>query len=53
MELLLKETELRKMWQQWAAQYVEQFDYPKVVGRYEKLYREALKQHGKTARHRR
>jgi phosphatidyl-myo-inositol alpha-mannosyltransferase len=51
LELLLKEDELRKMWQKWATGYVEQFDYPKIVGQYEKVYHEALKQHGKKSSH--
>jgi phosphatidylinositol alpha-mannosyltransferase len=44
--LLLHEQSLGALWQEWAADYVEQFDYEKVVGQYEELYREALKQHG-------
>jgi phosphatidylinositol alpha-mannosyltransferase len=44
--LLLHEQSLRKLWQEWAAGYVEQFDYDKVVGQYEELYRDALKQYG-------
>ncbi len=51
--LLLQEKQLRKLWQQWAHDYVEQFDYPKVVDRYEELYVEAVKQYGKTAGRRR
>ena len=47
LELLLNEDKLRKLWQQWADRYVQQFDYPKVIRRYEKLYREAHKTHDK------
>lgn len=46
LDLLLHETELRKLWQKWAKGYVQQFDYPKVVGQYEALYEDALKEHG-------
>ncbi len=46
MKLLLDEQSLRDLWQEWAADYVKQFDYPKVVAQYEELYKEALKQHG-------
>lgn len=44
--LLLHEKSLRNVWQRWAGDYVEQFDYSKVVDQYEELYREALKRHG-------
>jgi phosphatidylinositol alpha-mannosyltransferase len=48
---LLKETDLRTVWQKWAASYVKQFDYPKVVDQYEDFYRQALKEHrGETRR---
>lgn len=46
LDLLLHEKALRDLWEKWAADYVKQFDYPHVVGQYEELYREALKQHG-------
>ncbi len=49
LELLLYETQLRKLWQNWAKEYVRQFDYPDVVRRYEELYHEALKRHGHAA----
>lgn len=48
MNLLLHEKELRSLWQEWAAGYVKQFDNPLIVKRYEELYTEALKQHGRT-----
>ncbi len=47
--LLLTQPGLRKLWQDWAKQYVKQFSYPHVVGQYEALYREVLKQHGRRA----
>jgi phosphatidyl-myo-inositol alpha-mannosyltransferase len=46
LELLLYEEDLRDLWQKWAAKYVKQFSYPKIVDRYEELYSEALKQYG-------
>lgn len=46
LDLLLNQQPLRDLWQAWAADYVRQFDYPKVVDQYEELYKEALKQHG-------
>lgn len=45
--LLLNEPKLRKMWQDWATDYVKQFDYPNVVSQYEALYKESLEQHGR------
>ncbi len=43
MALLLYDEDLRQLWQQWAKQYVQQFDYKKVVDAYEKLYEITLK----------
>lgn len=48
LELLLYNEPLRNLWADWASDYVQQFDWPKVVDRYEELYREALQQHGKS-----
>ncbi len=50
LDTLLHEAELRKLWQKWAKDYVKQFDYPTVVAQYEELYKDALQQHGRTAR---
>jgi phosphatidylinositol alpha-mannosyltransferase len=47
LNILLHEKELRELWQKWAAKYVKQFDNPLIVDRYEELYAEALKQHGR------
>lgn len=46
LNILLHETALRKLWQKWAADYVQRFSYGHIVERYEELYREALRQHG-------
>jgi len=43
LQLLLEDDSLRSTWQKWAAQYVKQFDYEKVVDQYEALYKEHLK----------
>jgi phosphatidyl-myo-inositol alpha-mannosyltransferase len=45
MELLLTEPRVRKLWQDWALEYVKQFDYPAIVDHYEQLYKESLKKH--------
>jgi glycosyltransferase involved in cell wall biosynthesis len=49
MQLLLYDEGLRKMWQEWAAEYVKQYSYDKIVDQYEELYQEALKQHAGVA----
>lgn len=46
LDLLLHEPKVRKLWQSWASEYVEQFNYPKIVEQYENLYIEALAKHG-------
>lgn len=46
LDLLLHEKPLRDLWQKWAAEYVQQFNYPHVVEQYEELYLDAIKQHG-------
>jgi hypothetical protein len=45
MEVLLTVPQIRKLWQDWALDYVKQFDYPAIVDQYEQLYKEALKKH--------
>lgn len=45
MSLMLRETKLRQLWQSWARAYVQQFDYPKVVTKYEEFYQGALTRH--------
>jgi len=42
LELLLFDEDLRGLWQKWAKDYVRQFDYAKVVDRYEAIYEAAL-----------
>lgn len=50
LDMLLHEPQLRRIWQDWAQEYVKQFDYPLVVERYEAFYKEALKVHHGEAR---
>ena len=45
LELLLTVPELRQLWQEWALEYVQQFDYSAVIDQYEQLYIDALKKH--------
>jgi phosphatidylinositol alpha-mannosyltransferase len=47
LELLMNEQPLRKLWLNWASDFVQQFAWPKVTDQYEELYREALKTHGR------
>lgn len=42
LQLLLVDQDLRTLWKNWAKEYVKQFDYPKVVNRYEAVYKAAL-----------
>lgn len=46
LDLLMHEPALRKLWKQWAANYVQQFSYPKIVDQYEALYRDSIEQYG-------
>lgn len=43
LELLLFDDDLRSLWLKWAKEYVQQFDYAKIIDRYEKVYENALK----------
>jgi len=42
LQLLLTDDDLRALWQRWAKDYVRQFDYPKIVDRYEAVYEVAI-----------
>lgn len=42
LQLLLFDDDLRALWKKWAKEYVRQFDYPKVVDRYEVVYKAAI-----------
>ncbi len=42
LNVLLYDEGLRELWRQWAAEYVKQFDYKKVVDAYERLYKKTL-----------
>ncbi len=43
LELLLSDQTLRRTWQDWAQNYITQFDYQNVVDEYETLYKRVLK----------
>lgn len=50
LQLLLFDDDLRSLWKKWAKDYVRQFDYPKIVDRYEAVYERALQQPKKLKR---
>lgn len=50
LRLLLFDEDLRALWQKWARDYVRQFDFPKVVDRYEAVYERALQKPKKPKR---
>ena len=43
MQLMLEDNSLRELWQDWALNDVEQYDYEKIVDSYERLYKENVK----------
>lgn len=45
MKLLLDETDLRELWQNWAKDYVKQFSHAKIIKMYEQLYDQALRKY--------
>ena len=47
LETMLNDDDVRKLWKTWAADYVKEFSYPKVVDQYIDLYEDALEQHAK------
>lgn len=46
LKLLLHEQDLRNLWRNWAEAEVKQYDWPRIVEQYEKLYKAARKNHG-------
>lgn len=42
LELMLYDEQIRSLWLNWAKEYVKQFDYPKIVDKYEIVYKNAL-----------
>lgn len=45
LDLLMNEPKLREEWQKWAVDYVKQFNYPEIIGKYEDLYTYVLAHH--------
>jgi phosphatidylinositol alpha-mannosyltransferase len=48
LELLLYESKLRADWQAWAKRYVEQYNYPQIITRYNELYEYTVKNHAQS-----
>ncbi len=45
LDLMLYDDTLRNVWKEWAEQYIQQYDYPKIVDKYESLYLELMAKH--------
>lgn len=42
LDLMLDDKDIRRAWLKWAKSDVQQYDYPKIVDKYEKVYKKAL-----------
>lgn len=47
LSLHLEDAGLRSFWRQWSREYVKQFDYRRIVDKYEVIYEEAARKHKK------
>jgi phosphatidylinositol alpha-mannosyltransferase len=47
LEIMLFDEQLRKVWLKWATEEVKQYDFPKIVDKYEAAYKEAIAIHEK------
>ncbi len=45
LDVMLHDEDLRKLWKKWAKEYVQQFNYPRVVDQYLEVYETAHKRH--------
>jgi phosphatidylinositol alpha-mannosyltransferase len=50
LDLLLHETDLRKLWRTWAAEEIPQYSYEQIVSEYLEVYDEAIARHKKHAK---
>lgn len=48
LKLLCEDNEIRKLWKSWAEKHVKNFDYKKIVDKYEAVYKKALNEKKKT-----
>jgi glycosyltransferase involved in cell wall biosynthesis len=44
--LHLTDPDIRAFWQKWSKEHVKQYDYRKIVDKYEVVYAKAVKEHG-------
>ena len=42
LELLLFDEDMRDLMHEWSREYVKQFDFPKIVDQYERMYKKAI-----------
>ncbi len=47
LELMLFDEDLRRLWLDWAGDYVKQFDWPSIADQYFKIYEQAIAHHAK------
>lgn len=47
LSLLLHENDLRRLWREWAAEQLPQYDYRTIVNQYEEVYHSAMGKHAK------
>lgn len=45
LDLLLNDQKLRKLWIDWAKEYVQKFNYPQIIDTYEAMYKKSLQDH--------
>jgi len=45
MAVMLDEPEVQKIYREWSKEYVKKFAYPEIIGKYEALYKKAIKEH--------
>jgi phosphatidylinositol alpha-mannosyltransferase len=50
LKLLLENETMRAVWKNWASDYVQQFNWPAIVDRYEAFYEEAIKERNERER---
>lgn len=50
LDVMLEEESVRKVWQKWAKEEVQQYSFERVVDEYEKLYRRAIRSRKKAKR---
>lgn len=47
LEIMLFEKDIRKLWTDWADEYIKQFSYSLITSRYESVYKQAIENHAK------